>query len=505
MIESKNKLMLWLATGVVMLSAVVHYLQREHQLFDFHRMPMHGEQASASPLALNAFLIVPAGLLLIGLYLYHVRARNHILLPGCLVLAVTAGSMSIIAGGGGGVEFHFSIFMVVALVAYYENVRLIALMTALFAVQHIGGFIWFPELVFGVMDYSLLMLLVHAIFLLLTSGATTLQIISKRKITEALEREKEARQSELVVLLERVRALSDQLEQSSATVSDRSQHTIRMNEEMSRSFHEFAAGMNVQTESVMNIEGSLHRINERIAHTAKSSRDIIRLADHTSSSIERSGQGMEALAGQIGMAREEIRSIEEQAAVLHEAAQQIDRILSTVEDVANQTNLIALNAAIEASRAGEYGKSFGVVAIEIRKLAEKSKQSTDEVRSILLAIAEASAASVERSASGRQVSEQAASRTLEAIDDFERMSRDLNVMMQSVHELDHSIRQIEEASVLISREAKQITDVTQEGAASAEQLITISDSQMDAYARVNQELAQLKNISQSLYKQFGNT
>jgi len=505
MIESKNKLMLGLATGVVMLSAVVHYLQREHQLFDFHRISMHGEQASANSLALNMFLIIPAILLLIGLYLYRARAKNHILLPACLVLALTAGSMSIIAGGGGGVEFHFSIFMVVALVAYYENIKLIVLMTVLFAVQHIGGFIWFPELVFGVMEYSLLMLLLHAIFLLLTSGATTLQIISKKRITEALEREKEAKQNELVVLLGRVRELSDQLELSSVTVSGRSQQTIRMNEEMSRSFHEFAAGMNVQTESVMNIEGSLHRINERIAHTANSSRDIIRLADHTSSSIERSGQGMGALVEQIGMAREEIRSIEEQTATLHEAAQQIDRVLSTVEDVASQTNLIALNAAIEASRAGEYGNSFGVVAIEIRKLAEKSKQSTDEVRSILFAIAEASAASVERSASGRQVSELAASRALEVIEDFERMSDDLNVMMQSVHELDHSIHLIEEASVLISREAKQITDVTQAGAASVEQLITISDTQRDAYAQVNQELVQLKTISQSLYKQFGDT
>ncbi|WP_281888589.1 hypothetical protein [Paenibacillus sp. YYML68] len=71
-------------------------------------------------------------------------------------------------------EFHFSIFMVVAAVAYYEQIRLVLLMTVLFAVQHVAGYFLIPQLVFGTSSYSFLMLCIHALFFILTSGATSL-------------------------------------------------------------------------------------------------------------------------------------------------------------------------------------------------------------------------------------------------------------------------------------------------------------------------------------------
>ncbi|GBF73532.1 hypothetical protein PA598K_01828 [Paenibacillus sp. 598K] len=503
MIQSKNKLMLWMAAGIVLLSGLVHVLQRVYHVFVGHHVSMHGEQASASPLALNVFLAAPIVLLIAGLYLYVARGKDHPWIPACLVLALTMGSMSIIAGGGGGVEFHFSIFMVVAFVAYYENTRLVLLMTALFAIQHLAGFFWFPELVFGVKSYSFLMLAVHAIFLLLTSGATTLQIISKRRITGVLEQQKEAKQHEAAQLLARVQTLSDQLGQSSVTVSERSRQTIGMNAEMSRSFHEVASGIGAQTTSIMNIEGSLQRIHERISSTADASQAIIGLANQTSLSIRSSEQGMGALAEQIGAAREEMRSVEGQISTLHDAIRQVERILVTVREVADQTNLIALNAAIEAARAGEQGKSFGVVASEIRKLAERSHEATEAVQTILSSIEQASNASVERSAASRQVIEQAVTRTTEAVEDFRQMSQDLAAMLQSVQELGSSIAQIDEASLHISEEAGQITGVTQEGAAAVEQLVQLSEAQMHAYEEVNTEIVRLHELSASLHEQFG--
>ena len=106
------------------------------------------------------------------------KQHDHRLVPLLNTLTLTFASMSIISGGGGTVEFHFSIFMVLAIVAYYENMKLIAIMTVLFALQHILGFFFLTELVFGAASYSFLMLVIHAVFLILTSGATSLQIHS---------------------------------------------------------------------------------------------------------------------------------------------------------------------------------------------------------------------------------------------------------------------------------------------------------------------------------------
>jgi methyl-accepting chemotaxis protein len=79
---------------------------------------------------------------------------------------------------------------------------------------------------------------------------------------------------------------------------------------------------------------------------------------------------------------------------LSEQTQQIGEITATVNDIASQSNLLALNASVEAARAGEHGKGFAVVAVEVRNLAEQSKQATAQVKSILNEIQRATNAAV---------------------------------------------------------------------------------------------------------------
>ncbi|MDY6973620.1 MAG: methyl-accepting chemotaxis protein, partial [Thermodesulfobacteriota bacterium] len=81
--------------------------------------------------------------------------------------------------------------------------------------------------------------------------------------------------------------------------------------------------------------------------------------------------------------KSQMDSIAESIVRLSEQSQAVGEIIATVDDIADQSNLLAVNASIEAARAGEHGRGFGVVAQEIRKLAEQSKQSTTAVRDIL--------------------------------------------------------------------------------------------------------------------------
>ncbi len=85
-------------------------------------------------------------------------------------------------------------------------------------------------------------------------------------------------------------------------------------------------------------------------------------------------------------ARQKAESIAESIIELAEQAQTIGEIITTVNEIAEQTHLLALNAAIEASRAGEHGRGFSVVAAEVRALAEQSKKATQKIRQILLQI-----------------------------------------------------------------------------------------------------------------------
>ena len=92
--------------------------------------------------------------------------------------------------------------------------------------------------------------------------------------------------------------------------------------------------------------------------------------------------------------REQMESITESVVRLSEQGQAIGEIIATVNDLAEQSNLLAVNAAIEATRAGEFGKGFAVVAQEVKSLAEQSRQATTQVRTILMEVQKATSAAV---------------------------------------------------------------------------------------------------------------
>src|SRR5207253_8764623 len=103
--------------------------------------------------------------------------------------------------------------------------------------------------------------------------------------------------------------------------------------------------------------------------------------------------------------RLQMEAIAESIAGLSEQTQAISEIITTVNDLADQSNLLAVNAAIEAAKAGEQGKGFAVVAQEVRNLAEQSKQATAQVRTILGEIQRAANAAVLATEQGTRVVE----------------------------------------------------------------------------------------------------
>jgi methyl-accepting chemotaxis protein len=111
--------------------------------------------------------------------------------------------------------------------------------------------------------------------------------------------------------------------------------------------------------------------------------------------VSRSGQrAVEETIGSMAQIKTRVEGIAENILALSEQTQQIGEIIATVNDIASQSNILALNASVEAARAGEYGKGFAVVAVEVRNLAEQSRQATARVRGILSDIQTATNATV---------------------------------------------------------------------------------------------------------------
>lgn len=123
---------------------------------------------------------------------------------------------------------------------------------------------------------------------------------------------------------------------------------------------------------------------QAVAEQAQRTRDISRMGEHAVSETVES----------MGQIKDRVEGIAENILALSEQTQQIGDIIATVNDIASQSNLLALNASVEAARAGEHGKGFAVVAVEVRNLAEQSKQATAQVKAILNEIQRATNAAV---------------------------------------------------------------------------------------------------------------
>jgi methyl-accepting chemotaxis protein len=169
----------------------------------------------------------------------------------------------------------------------------------------------------------------------------------------------------------------------------------------------------------------------------------------------------------MGTVKEQVDSSAESILALAEQAQAIGEIIATVNEIAEQTNLLALNAAIEASRAGEHGKGFGVVATEVKALADQSKKATGQVRQIL--------GEIQKATNG-------------AVMVAEECNKSVNMAMKVISQAGETI--------------KSLADIINDAAQAASQISASASQQASGTAQIHQAM---KNINQVTNQNLSST
>ena len=182
--------------------------------------------------------------------------------------------------------------------------------------------------------------------------------------------------------LERDTALRGQLR-------DATRHLMSAGSEIATTTREQSASMTKATQSVSEVTTTVEELNQISTQNVEKTESIIQVAEKSEQISLEGQQAVAAAVAEMEKLRDQVRSVATTVLALSQQTQQIGDIITSVNEIAEQSKLLALNAAIEAARAGEQGRGFGVVATEVRALAEQSKQATVQVRNILLDIQKA--------------------------------------------------------------------------------------------------------------------
>ncbi|MPR02128.1 HAMP domain-containing protein [Pseudomonas sp. MAFF 212408] len=238
-----------------------------------------------------------------------------------------------------------------------------------------------------------------------------------------------------------VQAFADslsQVERSSRSVSDAS---TRMGLSIDRAKH----SMNVQQQETEQVATAINEMTASVADVAQNTEGAAHAAEHARQAsntglamMQETRVTIEALANEVQLSAQKVSAL-----ALH--SQQIGGVIEVIRNIADQTNLLALNAAIEAARAGEQGRGFAVVADEVRTLASRTQNSTEEIRRIIQELQVATSAAVEQMKAGEQRAQECiasadqASNSLDAINDGVEQIVGMNTQIASAAVQQHAV------------------------------------------------------------------
>jgi methyl-accepting chemotaxis protein len=210
----------------------------------------------------------------------------------------------------------------------------------------------------------------------------------------------------------------------------------------------------------MNV--TVQQVSENSSKASDASRKAAETARHGGSIVDETLAKMQVIA-------ESVRSTASRVQELGKSSDQIGRIIGVINDIADQTNLLALNAAIEAARAGEQGRGFAVVADEVRKLAERTTTATKEIAQMIETVQQGTKLAVGAMEEGtRQVEEgvRTTNKAGEALREIIQMSEQVGDMIAQI-----ATAATEQSSATdeINRSMEQISNLVKESASGAQQ------------------------------------
>lgn len=299
-------------------------------------------------------------------------------------------------------------------------------------------------------------------------------------------------------LIEQTKNISGMVDNSVETVAQNAQQLLDDTQKITVAIQEIEHGVVQQAEDSEDCLRQMDNLSDKINLVSDNSDKIARIADDTSKIVESGMTSIQELKGNAESTVQITNQVIEEITKLKDSSKSIAHIIGAINEIAEQTNLLSLNASIEAARAGEAGRGFAVVADEIRKLAEQSVDSVNEIRKIVDDINAKTNDTVNIAKKAEDVVEIQGESLQNAEHVFDKIQEQFTELISNLDEITNGIDTIADAKAQTIDAIQSISAVSQETAAASEEVTETANRQLQQVEALNEAAQNLNQNSSAL-------
>ncbi len=319
----------------------------------------------------------------------------------------------------------------------------------------------------------------------------TLAVVEKIAAGDLTHNLRVTRRDELGVLQQGIQRMGSTLRDLISGIRDGVTQIASAAEELSAVTEETSAGVNSQKVETDQVATAMHEMAATVQEVARNAEHASSAATDADAQARAGDQVVAEAISQIERLAEEVHRSTEAMGLLQQESQKIGSVMDVIKSVAEQTNLLALNAAIEAARAGEAGRGFAVVADEVRGLAQRTQKSTEEIEELVAGLQSGTQQVANVMLGSRNLTDSSVELTRKAGASLESITRTVSNIQSMNQQIAAAAEQQSAVAEQISRSIINVRDVSEQTAAAS-----------DETAASSVELARLGNQLQTMVSHF---